>query len=83
MAAWLEGRLAIFEGRLDECSAHARRALDIAKRTGDADVRCLGLVYHGHILIAQGEVRQGLSLHDEAGVVAIAGKAGAWASGIE
>jgi len=75
-------RLALFASALDECSALAQEAMAIARRVNDPDVQCLGLVYHGHVLIAQGQVAQGLSLHDEAGVAALAGRVGQWASGI-
>jgi len=82
MADWLSARFALFEGRLDDCAAQARAALEVAKRVGDPDVRCLGYVYLGHVLIAQGAIKEGLSLHDEAGVAALAGKVGPWVSGI-
>lgn len=82
MALWLASRLALFEGRLDECRELARSALDVAERVGDPDLRCLGLIYQGHMLIAQGEVRAGLSLHDEAGAAALAGRIGPWVSGL-
>jgi DNA-binding winged helix-turn-helix (wHTH) protein/ATP/maltotriose-dependent transcriptional regulator MalT len=82
LAEWLASRLAIFEGRLDECRTLARTAMQIADRIGDPDLHCLGLIYQGHILIAQGEVRRGLSLHDEAGAAALAGRVGPWVSGI-
>jgi DNA-binding winged helix-turn-helix (wHTH) protein/tetratricopeptide (TPR) repeat protein len=82
MAEWLAGRIALFEGDLDDCIARARGAMQIAERVGDPDLQCLGLVYSGHVLIAQGHVRQGLALHDEAGAAALAGRASTWASGI-
>jgi DNA-binding winged helix-turn-helix (wHTH) protein/ATP/maltotriose-dependent transcriptional regulator MalT len=82
LAEWLSSRLALFEGQLDECRARARVALEIAERIDDPDLNCLGLIYHGHILIAQGEVRRGLSLHDEAGAATLAGRVSPWVSGI-
>jgi DNA-binding winged helix-turn-helix (wHTH) protein/ATP/maltotriose-dependent transcriptional regulator MalT len=82
LAEWLSSRLALFEGQLDECRARARVALEIAERIDDPDLHCLGLIYHGHILIAQGEVRRGLSLHDEAGAATLAGRVSPWVSGI-
>jgi DNA-binding winged helix-turn-helix (wHTH) protein/ATP/maltotriose-dependent transcriptional regulator MalT len=82
LAEWLASRLALFEGRFDECRARARAALEIADRAGDPDLHCLGLVYQGHILIAQSEVRSGLSLHDEAGAAALAGRVSPWVGGI-
>ena len=82
VAELLAGRFALFEGQLDECSARARSAKAIAERVGDPDVTCLGLIYTGHVLIAQSEVRRGLSLHDEAGAAALAGRVSPWVSGI-
>jgi ATP/maltotriose-dependent transcriptional regulator MalT len=82
LAAWLASRLALFEGQLDECREHARRAQAIAARLTDPDLHCLGLVYQGHIFIAQSEVRHGLSLHDEAGAAALAGRVSPWVGGI-
>ena len=79
---WLSSRLALFEGELDECLERARAARSIADRIADPDLHCLGLVYQGHIQIAQGEVRSGLSLHDEAGAAVLAGRPGMWVSGI-
>ncbi|MFZ5890853.1 MAG: winged helix-turn-helix domain-containing protein [Myxococcota bacterium] len=81
-AEWLASRLALFEGELDECRARASKAIEIAERIGDPDLHCLGLVYQGHILIAQGEIRHGLSLHDEAGAAALAGRVSAWVGGV-
>jgi DNA-binding winged helix-turn-helix (wHTH) protein len=82
MAEWLASRMALFRGELDESGRRARIAMDIAKRVDDPDLHCLGLVYHGHILLAQGEVRRGLIAHDEAGAAALAGRSGPWVSGI-
>jgi ATP/maltotriose-dependent transcriptional regulator MalT len=82
MAAWLAGRLALFEGALEQCGELARQAMEIAERVRDPDVHVLGLVFRGHILIAQGEVRRGLSLHDEAGAAALSGRVSLWVSGI-
>jgi DNA-binding winged helix-turn-helix (wHTH) protein len=82
LAEWLSSRLALFEGQLDECRERARVAMDIGDRLADPDLHCLGLIYYGHILIAQGEVRRGLSMHDEAGAAALSGRLGPWVSGI-
>lgn len=82
MAEWLASRMALFRGELDESGRRARVAMEIAKRVDDPDLHCLGLVYHGHILLAQGEVRRGLIAHDEAGAAALAGRSGPWVSGI-
>jgi DNA-binding winged helix-turn-helix (wHTH) protein len=82
LAAWLASRIALFEGQLDECRQHADAARQIGERIGDPDLNCLGLIYYGHILIAQSEIRRGLSMHDEAGAAALAGRVSAWVGGI-
>jgi len=82
LAQWLTSRVALFEGQLDECRSRAGLAMEIADRIGDPDLHCLGLVYQGHMMIAQGEVRRGLSLHDEAGASALGGRVSPWVSGI-
>ncbi|HWA73205.1 MAG TPA: winged helix-turn-helix domain-containing protein [Polyangiaceae bacterium] len=82
LAEWLASRMALFESRLDECRARARVAMEIADRVGDPDLHCLGLIYQGHIFIAQSEVRRGLTLHDEAGAAALAGQVTPWVGGI-
>ncbi|MEY2930732.1 MAG: hypothetical protein RL033_1481 [Pseudomonadota bacterium] len=82
LAEWLTSRLALVEGRLDECRNRAGVAMEIAERIGDPDLHCLGLVYQGHILIAQSQVRSGLAMHDEAGAAALAGRVGPWVGGI-
>ncbi len=82
LAEWLSSRLALFEGQLDECRLRAQQAMAIAGRIFDPDLHCLGLVYSGHIQIAQGEVRLGLSLQDEAGAAALAGRVSPWVAGI-
>lgn len=81
-AECLAARLAIFESNLDECRARAAAAIAIAERQDCPDVRAWGLIYGGHALIAQGEVRKGLSMHDEAGAAALAGRITRFASGI-
>jgi tetratricopeptide (TPR) repeat protein len=82
LSAWLSSRFALFENRFDECRAHADAARAIGDRLGDPDLHCLGLIYYGHILIAQGEVRRGLGMHDEAGAAALAGRVSTYTGGI-
>jgi DNA-binding winged helix-turn-helix (wHTH) protein/ATP/maltotriose-dependent transcriptional regulator MalT len=82
MATWLAGRMALFEGALHECGELSRQSMEIAERLRDPDLQVLGLIYQGHILIAHGDVRRGLSLHDEAGAAALSGRVNLWISGI-
>ena len=82
LVEWIAARLALFDAQLDQCSESAQRALQIGQRVGDPDLQCLGLIYHGHILIACGQTRRGLALHDEAGAAALAGRVSAFVGGI-
>lgn len=82
ISEWLAARFALFGGELAECAERSLSTMAIGRRLNDPSVHCLGLVYYGHVLIAQGDVRHGLALHDEAGVMAIAGKVETWVAGI-
>ncbi|HEX6617406.1 MAG TPA: protein kinase [Gemmatimonadales bacterium] len=69
----LNSVMALGGGRPDEAAEHAERALEIARRTGDADLEALSLQDHGRALVARGMVQQGMALIDEAMTVAAAG----------
>ncbi len=58
----------------DQAMAHAERAIDIARRTGDTDLEMLSLQDRGRILIALGRLADGMALIDEAMVAATAGE---------
>jgi DNA-binding winged helix-turn-helix (wHTH) protein/predicted negative regulator of RcsB-dependent stress response len=82
LADWLTSRIALFEGRLEDCRERAQAAQQIADRVEDPDLHALGLIYQGHIHVALGEVRRGLVMHDEAGAMALAGRISPWVAGI-
>ena len=69
------------EGRLDEAVAHAREALAIGERAGDKDVQALALVQTGQVLVAMGQVREGMALVDEATMAAVSGDLGLMVTG--
>lgn len=61
------------QGNLDQSSAHARRATDIARRLGDEDLLTLTSAADGLRLISQGDLDRGMRLLDAATTAAIAG----------
>ena len=64
---------ALGAGDLDEALRQADAILAIGRRTGDHDIEALGLQDKGRVLVARGEVAEGLALLDEAMVAAIGG----------
>jgi class 3 adenylate cyclase len=64
---------ALGEGALDRALEHARRAVEIGSRSGDRDLEALALHKQGCVLVAKGEVVEGLALLDEATVAAVSG----------
>ena len=53
---------------------HADRALEIARRTGDTDLEALAIQDRGRIMIAIGQVADGMALIDDAMTFATAGQ---------
>jgi len=66
----------------DEALAHARAAHDIATRSGDRDLAALQLQEQGRLLVAKGEVAEGLALLEEAVVAAVSGELSTLTTGI-
>ena len=65
---------AISHGDLDDALGHADAVLDIGHRLGDRNLEALGLQDKGRVLVARGEVSEGLALLDEAVVAAVGGE---------
>lgn len=61
-------------GDLDGALQHARRTVEIGMRFGDRDLQAMGLHDQGSVLIAKGQVDEGLALIDEATVAAVGGE---------
>lgn len=61
-------------GDLDGALAEAEKVLEIGLRHADRDIEALGLQDKGRVLVARGDVEEGLALLDEAVVVAISGE---------
>jgi len=82
MHLWLGARVALFEGRLGDSREYVDKALAMARRILDDDVECLALAYTGHLEVAMGDAKRGLSLLDEAGAAALSGRVSLWMCGI-
>ena len=64
---------ALARGAFDEALQRAERLLEISERLGDPDLEALGLQDKGRVLIAAGQVEEGMALLDEAVVAAMSG----------
>jgi class 3 adenylate cyclase len=65
----------------DEGLAHARAAYELATRLGDRDLAALELQEQGRLLVAKGEVAEGLALLEDAAMHAVSGTLGPYATG--
>ncbi len=65
----------------DEALAHARAAHEIATRLGDGDLAARELQEQGKLLVAKGEVAEGLALLEDAAMTAVSGALGPYATG--
>ena len=65
----------------DEALAHARAAHALATRLGDRDLAALELQEQGRLLVAKGEVAEGLALLEDAAMTAVSGTLGPLATG--
>lgn len=82
--AFHEGYVAQLEGDTDLARRSARRAAELGRRFGVADLEMLGLALEGSALVGCGQVAQGMTHLDEATAAAMEGEAtipisGAWA----
>lgn len=65
---------ALSQGDLDEALRHADAVFDVGERLGDRNLEALGLQDKGRVLVARGQVSEGLALLDEAMVAAVGGE---------
>jgi len=79
--AWMASRLALGSGDAARALAMADEACSVGRALHDRDVECLGLVYRGHALIAQGQMLDGLAQHEEAAAVIRLGSVQSWVAG--
>jgi class 3 adenylate cyclase len=73
---------ALSAGDLDRAFERATTAVDIGTRVRDRDVQAIALQLKGQILVAQGQVEEGLALQDEALVAAVSGDLNPLTTGI-
>ena len=68
-------------GNHDSALDHARRTFEIGTQFGDRDLQALGLLGQGAVLVAKGQVAEGLALLDEATAAALGGELSPIATG--
>lgn len=61
---------------------HARATYEIAERQGNSDLMAMALHDQGQVLVARGDVAEGMGLIDEATVAAVAGELGPFATAV-
>ena len=79
--AWMASRMALGNGDPALAMQMADEACSVGRSLRDPDVECLGLVYRGHALMAQGDVIGGLAQHEEAAAVIRLGGVRSWVAG--
>ena len=73
--------VAMNSGDLDGAMEHAVRTLELGSQFGDRDLQAFGLFDKGNVLIAKGQLAEGMALLDEAMVAAVGGELGPLATG--
>lgn len=73
---------AFLRGEHDVALERAASALDIGTRAGDRDLQALALQIRGMVLVATGQVEEGLALQDEATVAAVSGDLQPFTTGV-
>jgi class 3 adenylate cyclase len=68
-------------GDLETALGHIDRAIDIASRFGDADLRAFATMYRGMVLVDGGELERGWALMEEVSAAATGGELGAYTTG--
>ncbi len=69
-------------GDLEGAQMYASMAREIADRLNEASLRALSLQVEGSARVAQGKVKEGMALIDEATVAAISGELDPWTTGV-
>jgi ATP/maltotriose-dependent transcriptional regulator MalT len=71
---WITVERARHVSDMDECAAMARRAMEIARATGAADLEVFALSLLGHAEVRAGRIADGMALLEEALAAASAGR---------
>lgn len=80
--AWMQGLMAlVMGGDEEEALGHYDRALEIAERLGDRELKAMSLHDKGHILCSRGDVTEGLAIMDQVMVAAVGGELNPTATG--
>jgi class 3 adenylate cyclase len=79
---YLELAMAMSSSGAQEMMQHGEAMLDIGKRFEDRDLQAFGLMVQGLAHVAQAQVKQGMSLIDEATVAAVGGELTPYATGV-
>jgi class 3 adenylate cyclase len=82
LLALVRGMTALDRGELDTASKEFARARELGTHFGDRDLQAMALVFEGTVLVATGEVTEGLALLDEATAAAVSGELQPLATGI-
>ena len=80
--AMVEANVARFSGDPEGSIAIARRAIEIAQRSGDRDLVAVAIHIEGLSHIASGKITEGIALLDEAMTSVLAGEVGAFFTGV-
>ncbi len=75
LAAAMGARICVAEGELAEAVRGAELAIEIGRELDDVDIQVLGMNNLGIALVAQGDVRRGVAVHDEAAALVLSGSA--------
>lgn len=81
LRASLRAAAALAQGDLAGARDYAEQTRTIGRQLHDRDLEALGLLWLGHVLLADGHVEDGLALHDEATAAATSGELGPLAAG--
>jgi DNA-binding winged helix-turn-helix (wHTH) protein/ATP/maltotriose-dependent transcriptional regulator MalT len=80
--AWINSRLAIFAGDMEEAMTQADLTLEIARRLEDPELEALALNYQALTFLAVGDMERGVPLLDEAAATVLSGEVGPWVGGM-
>jgi ATP/maltotriose-dependent transcriptional regulator MalT len=80
--AMLEAVIARFGGDLDRALELSRRAIELGRRHGEADLVAMSVHVEGQVLIASGRVHEGIGLLDEAMAAVVGGGLSPYFTGI-
>lgn len=80
--AGLASRFAVSEGELDRSVEEAERAVEIGRELENADIELLAMGYLGIALVARGDVKRGIAVHDEAAAMVLGGVASPLVGGL-